>query len=96
VNVRVDGVPVSVAGVTAPPLNAMLKLEFEAFDVMETLPLKLFAEGGIKLTVNDPLCPSVSVSGALIPDMLNPVPLTVAAEIVAFAPPVFFTVSVCV
>jgi hypothetical protein len=53
VNVRVDGVPVSVAGVTALPLNAMLKLEFKAFDVMETLPLKLFAEGGVKVTVHD-------------------------------------------
>jgi hypothetical protein len=53
VNVRVDGVPVSVAGVTALPLNAMLKLEFKAFDVTATIPLKLFAEGGVKVTVHD-------------------------------------------
>jgi hypothetical protein len=30
----------------------------------------------------------------LIPDMLKPVPLTVAAEIAAFTLPVFITVSV--
>jgi hypothetical protein len=96
VNVKLDGVAVSVAGASALPLNAMLKLEFEAFEVMETLPLKLFAEGGVKVTLNDALCPGANVRGALIPDMLNPVPLTVAAEMVAVTPPVFFTVSVCV
>ena len=85
-----------MAGVTALPLNPTLKLEFEAFEVMETLPLKLFAEGGVKVTVNDALCPGVKVSGALIPEMVNPVPLTVAAEMVAFTPPVFFTDSVWV
>jgi hypothetical protein len=85
---------VSVAEATAVPLSAIARLGFDAFDVIDTLPLKLPADGGVSVTLNDALCPGVKVSGALIPDMLNPVPLTVAAEIAAFTPPVFVTVSV--
>jgi hypothetical protein len=94
VNVRLAGVAVSVAGAAPVPLNAMVKLGFDAFDVMETLPLKLFAEGGVKVTLNEALCPGVNVRGVVMPDMLNPLPLSVAAEIVMFEPPVFFRVSV--
>jgi hypothetical protein len=96
VNVKLAGVAVSVAGVTAVPLSAATKLGFEAFDVMVILPLKLPADEGVRVTLNDALCPGVNVNGVVIPDMLNPVPLTAAAEIVALAPPVFITVSVCV
>jgi hypothetical protein len=84
------------AGAVPVPLNVMGRLESDAFDVTEILPLKVFADGGVKMTLNDALCPGVSVNGVVIPDMLNPVPLTVAAEIVALTPPVFFTVSVWV
>jgi hypothetical protein len=95
-NVRPAGVAVRVAGVTAVPLTAATKFGFDAFDVMAMLPLKLPADEGVSVTLNDALCPGVNVKGAVIPVKLNPVPLTAAAEIVALTPPVFVTVSVCV
>lgn len=73
----------------------MLKVGFEAFESITTLPGKLPAESGAKVTVKDALCPGVKVIGADIPEMLKPVPATVACEIVAFSPPIFFIVSVC-
>jgi hypothetical protein len=94
VKVRLTGVTVSVAGATPVPLNAMVKLGFDAFDVMEMVPLNVFADGGVKVTLNEALCPGVNVRGAVMPDMLNPLPLSVAAEIVMFEPPLFFSVSV--
>lgn len=83
-----------MAGAAPVPLNAMVKVGFDAFDVMEILPLKLFADGGVKVTLNEALCPGVNVRGVEIPDMLNPLPFSVAAEIVMFEPPVFLSVSV--
>jgi hypothetical protein len=93
-NVRLGGAAVSVAGVTAVPLNATVRFGFDAFDVMEMVPLKVFADSGVKVTLNEAFCPGVNVRGVVIPDMLNPLPLPVAAEIVMFEPPVFFSVSV--
>ena len=92
-NARLAGVAVSVAGATAVPLSAMFRLGLEASDVMETLPLKLPADSGVRVTLNDALCPGVKVNGVLMPDMLNPVPLAVDPEIVTLVPPVFCTVS---
>jgi hypothetical protein len=94
VNARLAGVAVSVAGVTAVPLKAVVKLGSEAFEVMDTLPLKLPADGGVSVTLNDALCPGVKVNGVAMPDKLNPVPLTVDPEITTLLPPVFCTVSV--
>jgi hypothetical protein len=82
-------------GVTADPVRPMLKAGFEAFEPIATLPGKLPAEPGAKVTVKEALCPGVKVTGTDIPEMLKPVPVTVAREIVAFSPPIFFTVSVC-
>ena len=95
-NTRLVGVAVSVAGDTAVPLRAMFRLGLEASDVMETLPVKSPADGGVRVTLNDVLCPGAKVSGVLMPDMLNPVPLAADPEIVTFVPPVFSTVSVWV
>src|SRR5271155_3243573 len=78
------------------PLSGTVKLGFDASDVMETLPLKLPADSGVRVMLNDVLCPGVKVSGVLMPDMLNPVPLAVDPEIVTLVPPVFCTVSVWV
>jgi hypothetical protein len=44
--------------------------------------------------VNVVLCPAVNVTGGVIPEMLNPVPVAATAEIVALVPPVFWIVSV--
>jgi len=65
-------------GVTADPVKPMLKVGFDAFESIVTLPGKLPADLGAKVTVKDALCPGVRVSGADIPEMLKPVPLTVA------------------
>jgi hypothetical protein len=44
--------------------------------------------------VNVALCPGVNVTGGMIPEMLNPVPDSATAEIVALVPPVLVRVSV--
>jgi hypothetical protein len=94
VKVRLVGDAVKVAGVTAVPLKGIAKLGFEAFEVTVTVPLKVPDEVGAKVTLNVVLCPGVSVTGGVIPEMLNPVPAAATAEIVALVPPVFVTVSV--
>jgi hypothetical protein len=72
----------------------MAKLGFEAFDVTVTVPLNVVTLVGVKVTVNDVLCPGVKVTGVVIPETLNPSPDSATAEIVAFVPPVFLIVSV--
>jgi hypothetical protein len=37
--------------------------------------MKLPADCGAKVTLNDVLCPGVSVTGVVIPDTLSPAPL---------------------
>ena len=59
----------------ANPLNAIVRLGFEAFDVIATLPLKLPADSGAKFTLNEALCPGVKVMGVLTPETVKPVPL---------------------
>jgi hypothetical protein len=82
--------------VIADPLSVTLRFGSDAFDAIATLPLKLPADCGAKVTLKDALCPGVKVMFVPNPEMLKPAPLTDACEIVAFEPPVFFTVSVCV
>ena len=57
------------------------------------LPLAAPAEDGVKVTVKLALWPAVSVTGVVIPLMLNPVPVIATLEIVTLTPPVFVTVS---
>ncbi len=71
----------------------MLKLGFEAFEVMLTLPLAAPLVVGEKSTVNDVLWPAVNVKGKDKPLRLNPLPLAVAAEIVKLDTPVLVNVS---
>ena len=59
----------------ADPLKPIVRLGFEAFDVIATLPLKLPADSGAKFTLNEVLCPGVKVIGVPTPEMLKPVPL---------------------
>jgi hypothetical protein len=58
----------------AEPLSVSLRVGLEAFEVIETLPLKLPADCGAKVTLKDVLCPGVNVKGVLIPEILKPVP----------------------
>jgi hypothetical protein len=53
-------------------------LGLEAFELMATLPLKLPADCGAKVTLKDALCPGVKVTGRLSPVRLKPVPVAVA------------------
>ena len=72
----------------------MAKLGFDAFEVTVTVPGNVPADVGANFTVNVVLCPAVNVTGGVIPEMLNPVPVAATAEIVALMPPVFLIVSV--
>src|SRR5271166_1233639 len=75
------------------PVNGMARFEFDASETTETLPASFPEEGGAKMTVKVKCCPGVSTSGGVNPLMLNPVPVTVACEIVTFTPPVLVRVS---
>ena len=88
-----DAVKTAGGGTPVPP-RGIDKLGFDAFDVTVTVPGNDPTEVGAKVTVKVVLCPGVNVTGGMIPEMLNPVPVAAAAEIVAFVPPVFLIVSV--
>ena len=72
---RLVGLAPSVPGVTPVPDRGMVRVEFEALEVMVRLPLALPADDGANETVNVVLCPAVSVTGVLMPLKLNPEPL---------------------
>src|ERR1700674_5447962 len=65
----------SAPGATPVPDNGMVSVGLEAFEVIVTLPLTLPADAGVNVTVNAALWPAVSVTGAVIPLRLYPVPL---------------------
>jgi hypothetical protein len=92
-NARPVGLAVSVPCVTPVPESGMLKLGFDAFEVMLTLPLAAPLVVGEKSTVNDVLWPAVNVKGKDRPLKLNPAPLAVAAEIVRLDAPELVKVS---
>ena len=56
----------------------MLSDGFEASEASATLPLKLPADCGLKITLKDALCPGAKVTGVAIPEMLKPVPAAIA------------------
>jgi hypothetical protein len=90
---NVAGVTASTPAVTVPvPVNGMVRVGFDALDVIVTLPLTLPADSGANVTVKFTLCPAVSVTGVVIPLRLNPVPLIPAWEIVTLEPPVLVMV----
>jgi hypothetical protein len=78
VNVMLAGVGVTTAGPTAVPLKGSIRVGLDASDVTTTLPLKVPADCGAKVTLKVVLCPGVKVSGGVIPEILKPVPLAVA------------------
>jgi hypothetical protein len=90
---RLVGFAVSVPGVTPVPVSGMLKLGFEPFEVILTLPLAAPLVVGANSTVNDVLWPAVNVKGRASPLKLNPVPLAEAAEMVRLDPPELVSVS---
>ena len=72
---RLVGLAPSVPAVTPVPDNGIVKVGFEALDVIVRLPLAPPAEDGENETVNVALCQGVSVTGVVIPVKLNPAPL---------------------
>ena len=72
---RLLGLDPSAPGATPVPDKGMVKVGLSAFEVMVTLPLAFAADCGVKVTLNVALCPAVSVTGAVIPLTVNPVPL---------------------
>ena len=75
VYVKLVGDAVKVAAATEVPLRGIDKLGFDAFEVRVTVPGKLPADVGAKVTVKVVLCPAVNVSGVVIALKLNPVPV---------------------
>ncbi len=57
------------------------------------MPLTKPLAAGLKVTVNDVLCPAVNVKGKARPLKLYPDPVAVAPEIVRLDPPVLVSVS---
>jgi hypothetical protein len=73
---RVVGLTVSCPAAAAPvPDSGMVSVGFDAVEVIVRLPLALTAEAGVNVTVKLTLWPAVSVTGAVIPLTLYPVPL---------------------
>jgi hypothetical protein len=92
-NTRLVGLAPRAPCVTPVPESGMLKLGFEPFEVMVTLPLAAPLAVGLKSTVNEVLWPAVNVKGKDRPFKLNPLPLAVAAEIARLDTPVLVSVS---
>ena len=90
---RLAGFDPTVPGVTPVADNGMVRVGFDAVDMIVRLPLALPADCGVNVTVKVVLCPAVSVTGAVIPDKLSPVPVTPTWEIVTLEAPVFVKVS---
>ena len=72
----------------------MLRVGFEAFDVIVSVPLAGPVAVGSKLTLSEALWPAVSVSGVEIPLIVNSVLFTDTCEIVTLVPPVLVSISV--
>jgi len=75
------------------PLSVMLKVGFEAFEAIATLPLASPGDCGAKVTLKDALCPGARVNGRLRPVLLKAAPETVACVMVRLVAPVLLSVS---
>jgi len=74
------------------PLSVIVVGEFAALLVIETLPDALPADVGANCTVNVVPSPGFRLCGVGSPDIVNPLPLALAAEIVSATLPEFVTV----
>ena len=72
---RLVGLAPIVPGVTPVPDRGMVRVGFEALEVMVRFPLALPADDGANETLKVALCPAVRVTGVVIPLKLNPEPL---------------------
>ena len=75
------------------PDSETVRVELEALETTEMLPLALPAEAGEKTAPKVKLCPGVRARGRFNPLTLNPEPLAVAWVIVTLDPPELVKVS---
>jgi hypothetical protein len=73
---RLVGFDASAPDAVPVPVNGIVSVGFDAFEVMVTLPLTAPAAVGVNNTLKLALWPAVSVTGAVMPVALNPDPLT--------------------
>jgi len=66
-NASLVGFRESVPGVTPVPVSDIVKVGFEAFEVIVTVPLALPVACGANVTVNVVFCEGFSVRGVVIP-----------------------------
>src|ERR1017187_513292 len=90
---RLVGFAIKSPCVTAVPESGMLKVGFEPFEGMLTLPLAAPLVVGANSTLKHVLSPAVNVKGRVRPLRLNPLPLAAAAEMVRLDPPELVSVS---
>ena len=88
------GATVSCPCAVPVPESGTVRLGFEAVEVTLMPPIPLSADCGANTALKVTLAPGLSTIGKLSPLMLNPVPVTVACEIVTLVPPVFVSESV--
>jgi hypothetical protein len=82
----VAAMPVPLSEIASGELGALLTREIEP----ETAP----AVVGAKIALKVAFLPARMVSGALMPEILNPVPVTLTEEMVKLADPLFDKVMV--
>lgn len=75
------------------PVRGISRLESEAFEIREMVPLALPAVVGAKAAEKVKLCPEAITRGIVRPLILKPVPFAVACETVSVALPVLVRVS---
>lgn len=95
VKLTLVGFAASAPTVAPEPESGMLSDGFDALLTTRMLPEALPAVPGLNVTVKLALCPGCIVKGTLRPLRLKPVPVGVAAEIIAAAVPPFVRVTVC-
>ena len=72
---RLAGFDPSVPAVTPVPVKAIVRVGFEPFEVIVTVPVAVPAAVGVNVTLKVALCPAASVTGAAMPLMAKPDPL---------------------
>lgn len=89
---RLVGFDVIAPAVAPIPDKGMLRLGFEALDVIVKFPPADPDTVGANFTLKVVLCPAFNVKGAVIPLRLKPDPLTAACEMVTLELPEFVRV----
>jgi hypothetical protein len=74
---RLVGLEVSAPAAAPVAESGILKVGFEAVEVMVTVPLAAPATVGAKATLKLALWPAAKVTGAAMPVRLNPTPLVI-------------------